>query len=87
MIGFITKSEALELGMTHEGTICGVPCWLRDPHSNAPSIALKCLLLQPWVSLCDWAYDFYMRFENSDRMIEFPIRTMTEIASETSKPL
>lgn len=75
----ITKADALAAGMTHEGSVCGVPCWMAGADTNEPRIALKWPALQPWVDFCDWLYDCLARSLPEKWVIEFPISAGTPI--------
>jgi len=70
---FITKKQALAAGMTHHGSIYGVPAWVRetdDGVDGAPKFAPAVV----WCWLCDKVYDLATYFMPADAFIEAPLR-------------
>lgn len=76
----ISKQQALDLGMTHEGRICGLACYMRYPESNNPDIVLKHPALQFWPDLYSFVLDVYCQILPSNKVVEFPIRPGRRIA-------
>lgn len=68
-----TKQEAIECRMTHEGRICGVPCWMHDDGEQVFGVP-KFLPFRAWLWLCDKAYDLATHFMTEDYFIEFPMK-------------
>lgn len=80
MIGFVSKEDALAAGLTHEGTICGVPCWMIEDEDGNASGAPKFVPAQLWISLCDKLYNFATVFMSREHYIEFPMKVKNKIA-------
>jgi len=41
MLGYTTKSEAIEAGCTHYGSYYGIPVWMGEVDSEAPLVFAK----------------------------------------------
>jgi len=52
---FVNREEALELGLTHEGTMFGLPVWMGEIHTDSPMVCPKFQPGRYWLSLCDSA--------------------------------
>lgn len=71
---YITKERALEAGLTHEGTLYGVPAWFADDGNGETSMATpKFLPLQAWCYLADKAFDLAACFMPATCVLESPI--------------
>lgn len=77
---YISKSEALSAGLTHEGTLYGVPAWFADDGSGEIAAATpKLVPLRFWCWLADHAYELATYFMRSDQMLESPIKVTKRI--------
>lgn len=73
---YISKATALSWGMTHHGTLYGVPAWI-EKHPTDPNQVFgvpKVPVLGLWCRLADAALETFMSFQTSDRYIDAPIR-------------
>lgn len=70
----ISKDEALKMGLTHEGVICGVPCWMAHVDSNDFQAAPKFIPANLWLGFCNLAFDVASWFMREDQVIEFPMK-------------
>ncbi len=78
---FITKQQALAAGMTHHGSIYGVPAWVRETEyglDGAPKFAPAAA----WCWLCDKAYDLATYLIPTGSFLEAPLRIGRPIAED-----
>lgn len=66
MLGYITKQEALELGMTHHGSYYGLPVWIGPAETED-----GCRIYTKWQPL-DYMIGVFCFIENIMRSILFP---------------
>ena len=68
----ISQEEALELGMTHEGTLYGVQVWYSgDPEDlDSMSILPKFIPALAWLFLADAATDLFCFLANRNICVE-----------------
>lgn len=61
---FIDKEEAKEMGMTHEGTLFGVPAWFGsgDIDANPNRIVPKFIPFVYYTRFADASFDFVQRY-------------------------
>lgn len=60
---FIDREAALAEGLTHEGTLFGVPAWFMDDGTGEISLATpKFLPFSVWCALMDKAFDLATYF-------------------------
>ncbi|HEY1035526.1 MAG TPA: hypothetical protein VGE09_11155 [Pseudoxanthomonas sp.] len=85
---YLTRARAIALGFTHEGTLFGVPAWMRDVDGDPardPIIACpKVPLLQLWAMLADAAYASATWFMFEDQVLPIPIRVLGKIPAEAA---
>lgn len=73
----VTRAEALGMGLTHEGSVCGAPCWMSGVDSNTPRIVLKDPALLPWVEMWDDCYEGLAALLPAWAVLQFPISAGT----------
>lgn len=72
---YVNREEALGLGLTHEGTMFGLPVWMGQIHTSAPMICPKFQPGRFWLALCDFVCDCLTYVVPSD----YELDTMTVI--------
>ena len=71
---YITETRARESGLTHKGTLFGVPAWFAGDADGAICIATpKVPLLHVWCWLCDKCFDLAAFFTPDDQVLVSPI--------------
>ena len=71
---FLTKADALEHGLTHEGTLFGIPVFLGDVTNPESFLAVpKIPILVFWTLLCTKMFEFFASFVSEDIVIKTPI--------------
>lgn len=70
---FITEQEALDAGMTHHGTIFGIPAWVRETAYGLDG-APKFIPAGAWLWVCDRLYDLAAMCLPRGRYLEAPLR-------------
>lgn len=76
MLLYITKRKALETGLTHEGTLFGVPAWFLGGGTDEQDCfwaTPKCALFLPWCWLGEKVLEFGAFFISSGVTIVAPI--------------
>lgn len=77
---YLPRSAAIAYGMTHEGTLFGVPAWVAvGEHDNEFMAAPKVPILQLWTLLADATLEALTYLLPADRSIEAPIRILKPI--------
>lgn len=77
---YITRAQALAFGFTHEGTLFGVPAWMRDGDSVHDCYACpKVPVLQAWALFADSLYEFASWFMWEDQSLQTPIHIIGPI--------
>lgn len=77
---YVDKATALEIGMTHEGTLYGMPAWLAKSGDNFNATP-KFPITIAWIWPVDRLYDLVSYFMREDQWMETPIR-MTRAISD-----
>lgn len=54
---FVSSTEARELGLTHEGTMFGLPVWMGEINTDAPMICPKFQPGRYWLFVGDLVAD------------------------------
>lgn len=71
---YITEARARESGLTHKGTLFGVPAWFANDDGGEVCMATpKVPLLHAWCWLCDKCYDIAASFTPADMVLVSPI--------------
>lgn len=73
---YITKTRALEVGLTHEGHMFGVPAWFEDDGKNADEFFActpKIPALHLWCMLVDWLLEMGSYLMDKDTVLVSPI--------------
>jgi hypothetical protein len=77
---FIDRLAALEEGLTHEGTLYGVPAWFADDGAGEITLTTpKFLPFAAWCWLADMAFDLAAYFTPSDQLLVSPIHVTGRI--------
>jgi hypothetical protein len=76
---YITRNMAKEAGLTHEGTLFGVPAWFAGENDEVSIATPKVPILHVWCWLADSAYEILSYFISSDEVIESPIKINNRI--------
>ncbi|WOH61920.1 hypothetical protein [Bradyrhizobium sp. BWC-3-1] len=77
---YITKARALAVGLTHEGTLFGVPAWFADVSDERVGAATpKAPLLNAWCWLADKSFDLAAYFIPAGRVLVSPIHVKGRI--------
>lgn len=73
---YITRATAKAVGLTHEGTLYGVPAWFEgdDADSEVTMATPKVPLLHAWCWLADLFYEFGSMLIPADAVLRAPIR-------------
>ena len=71
---YVTEAAARRAGLTHEGTLFGVPAWFGDVSDDSLVAAPKIPILQLWCMLADFLYQSATYFMSEDQYLEAPIR-------------
>ncbi len=81
---YITRATALDAGLTHEGTLFGVPAWFDGDDDERISMATpKIPVLHLWCMLCDSLYEMASRFFSEDFVLVSPITVTRRIPLST----
>lgn len=70
---YISKAVALQMGLTHEGSLYGIPAWFDGDDAMTVGAIPKCPALVIWCKLADLAYELVTYFMSSDSYIVAPI--------------
>jgi hypothetical protein len=71
---FITRADALAYGLTHEGTLFGLPVFLGDVDNPTGFLAVpKIPILVVWTLLCTKMFEFFAHFVDEDTVIKTPM--------------
>lgn len=75
---YLARARAVAIGFTHEGTLFGVPAWMRDvdgdPEGDPVIACPKVPVLQLWAMLADAAFEAATWFMWEDQVLAVPIR-------------
>jgi hypothetical protein len=78
---YISKKAALAGGLTHEGTLFGVPAWFAGDDDGEICMATpKFVPFHAWCWLADKAYGIASYFMSSDSVLVSPIDVIRKIA-------
>jgi len=72
---WITKEHAISLGMTHEGTLFGLPAWMNNDRGHIVGAVPKAYFMRWWPAMCDWLFDQASYFVPSHIELVSPIKT------------
>lgn len=75
----ISKEQALDAGMTHEGTLFGVPCWMAGENSDEIMACAKFAPFELWLGVCSWVFDAFTIFVPEDKWLVTPMKFGAEI--------
>lgn len=78
---YITKARALESGLTHEGSLYGVPAWFAEDNGDVAMATPKVPLLHAWCWLADKCFDLAAHFITDDTVLVSPIHITGRISS------
>jgi hypothetical protein len=84
MLGYISKADALDAGLTHEGTLFGVPAWFASAEENAEGNFMATPKFKPlviWTLFADSLYDIAELFLPAGQVLESPIRVTGRVQS------
>jgi hypothetical protein len=70
---FVTRADALASGLTHEGSIYGVPSWMRVDGDDYMAAA-KFAPLAIWCVLCDKVFDIWAAFMSDEYILVSPMK-------------
>lgn len=76
---YVTKARAIESGLTHEGTLFGVPAWF-DGDGDTGEATPKIPALHLWCIFADWCYEVASWFIPEDGVLYSPITVTGRIA-------
>lgn len=76
---YISKARAREVGLTHEGTLFGVPAWFAEDDGEVAMATPKVPALHVWCWLADGCYELASWFMPSHVVLESPIRVTRPI--------
>lgn len=79
----VTRKAAIAAGMTHEGTLFGVPAWLKEESADLVWGCPKFLPLQVWCWLADKAFELFSYVVPEDMVLVAPIRLKRRIDGAT----
>lgn len=71
---YITRQEALNAGLTHEGTLFGVPAYLAITSDYVVSGTPKVPVLVLWCMFADALYELASYFLRGHQVLQSPIR-------------
>lgn len=70
---YITKRQALAAGLTHEGTLFGVPAYFESSDGDIVMGTPKVPILHLWCALCDSLYELASYFLHGHHVLISPI--------------
>lgn len=70
---YISKALALAAGLTHYGTLYGVPAWFGEDDGELVMATPKVPILHAWCKLADLAYDLAAYVLPGDGVLVSPI--------------
>lgn len=77
---YISKALALAAGLTHEGTLYGVPAWFGEDDDDGNAMCTpKVPILHLWCMFADKLYDVASFFMPADAVLVSPIRVTGRI--------
>lgn len=76
---FVTIEDAKASGLTHEGSLFGVPAWMRFDDNVAAAVP-KFQPFIAWTWLAEWAFEIASWFLPAHTMLSSPIHLGRSIA-------
>lgn len=70
---YLTKAQALALGLTHHGSIFGIPAWVADAGDEVIGVP-KVPALAAFTVALDWLMDAALYFLPDDVALETPLK-------------
>lgn len=70
---YLTKAQALALGLTHHGSIFGIPAWVTDAGEDVIGVP-KVPLLAAFTLTMDWLMYAALHFLPDDVALETPLK-------------
>lgn len=70
---YISKARAIEAGLTHEGTLYGVPAYFGEDDGQLVMATPKVPVLQLWCLFADAMYELASLFLNEHQVLKSPI--------------
>jgi hypothetical protein len=70
---YITEVRAREVGLTHKGTLFGVPAWFAEDDGEVCMATPKVPLLHIWCWFADKCFDVAANFTPADMVLVSPI--------------
>lgn len=70
---YISRADALAAGLTHKGSLFGVPAWLAGEDGEVSMATPKIPALHAWCMLCDAVLELMSYFMPSDSILVSPI--------------
>jgi hypothetical protein len=71
---YITKAQAIDSGLTHEGKLFGVPAYFGTDYGNAVTAVPKVPILQLYCLLCDALFELASYFLRGHHVLTTPIK-------------
>jgi hypothetical protein len=78
---YITKARAIESGMTHEGSLFGVPAWFEGDDNECVMATPKVPMLNAWCWFADKCFELASLFILSDAVLVSPIAVKNKIGA------
>jgi hypothetical protein len=76
---YITKQEAIASGLTHEGTLYGVPAWFGEDDGHICMATPKIPALTLWCLFADACYELASYFLKGHQVLHSPIHIQRAI--------
>ena len=77
---YVTEAQALSYGLTHEGTLYGIPVWIGDVDNPESFLAIpKIPALVVWTAFASGAMQFLVEHFRNDESIETPLTVGRDI--------
>jgi hypothetical protein len=71
---YLTRADALAFGLTHEGTLFGLPVYLGDVTNPDEFLAVpKIPVLVLWTLFCSKAFELMSYFISEDTVVKTPM--------------
>ena len=77
---YITQARALEIGLTHEGSLFGVPAWFAGDDDEIAHATPKLPVLHLWCMFADFCFEMASHLTPADRELVSPITVRARIA-------
>lgn len=76
---FITKADAINDGLTHHGTMYGVPAWMRPVSGEGFMAVPKFYPFMLWCIFGDFCFNLASYFVSANNVLMTPIRVGNRI--------